>query len=179
MASPPLARWIHVQKLHAEKQQINFLSAGNHANHIHSDLILTWNKFKPWLQFTARTTPIIIVAVKPMKRKQDIEGNGDSVEKHSKKQQKKSKLSDVHLSLSTSSYYNKNRGTLRIKDNSLKCFFAEFVSVAKTPLHFYVVKKSIEQTKTVESKFKIISHSFVRMIACFLIRHRYVVFLFL
>ena len=100
-----------------------------------------------------------------MKRKQDIETNGEQIDKP----KKSLKWNQTNVTLS---YYNKNRGTLRIHDNCLKCFFAEFANAAKTPLHFYVVRKSMEELQTMESKFKVISDSFIRMVACFLIRHR-------
>ena len=70
------------------------------------------------------------------------------------------------------SYQNKNRGTLRIADSCLKAFFAEFAIVAKTPMHFYVVTKSKDDDTAIQSKFKLIPDSFIRMVACFLIHHR-------
>ena len=105
-----------------------------------------------------------------MKRKHEIGGNGE----HIQKLRKTLLSSSLQQTVVTLSHHNKSRGILRIQDNALKCFFAEFVTVAKTPLHFYVVTKPTEKQTTIQSKFKVIPDSFIRMVACILVHCRQV-----
>ena len=104
-----------------------------------------------------------------MKRKDAFHQDSQRSEKETKFVKLSRELEIDHVCLF---YHNKSRGILRIKDNSLKHFFTEFVSVAKTPLHFYVLSKLEEKERTMNSKFKVIPESFIRMVACCLIRHR-------
>ena len=103
-----------------------------------------------------------------MKRKHDPNDNT-----YQFNQEKKTlKTSRLFETFQPSGYYNKSRGALRIKDESLTSFFAEFVCAAKTPLHFFVLTKLNEQEARIDSKFKVMPDSFIRMIACLLIHHR-------
>ena len=115
----------------------------------------------------SRSSPFFLL--NEMKRKDAFHQDSQRSEKETKFVKLSRELEIDHVCLF---YHNKSRGILRIKDNSLKHFFTEFVSVAKTPLHFYVLSKLEEKERTMNSKFKVIPESFIRMVACCLIRHR-------